>query len=252
MNRISALIGLASVMLAVSCSGGSSLGASSDSGELAYSGVVEGYITLDGIFRGTSAVSGNGDGVEGVDVWCEDPGTGQRFGQDTTGPSGYYRMEGLPEGQDLMFKFQYHYGYQNGDYQQKVIEGAQQVRLMEREQLRLDAGICLYDGDGDGNADDSGCDNTQMQVMMREQTQAGMDGPGQSGGEGPDSGQGNGEQAQDQLRLQDGSCDGDCDGTGEGDGDCDGVQQRDRDQDCIGECEGDQSQERNREGDPAS
>jgi hypothetical protein len=130
--------------------------------------MVEGYITEADIARGSSAVD---DGIPGVEVWCEKSGTGQRLGQDTTDSKGYYCIEGLAEGQEMMLRFRYQHAIQNGNQggsQEPIdVEGEQQIMLQTREELRIDAGVCAYDNDSDGVPDGVDCDNSQMQVRLR-------------------------------------------------------------------------------------
>ncbi len=162
------LIGLAMVTLLMlaSCGGGSSMLIDTPDNTQLETGVIDGYITEADIDRGTSDVD---DGIEDVEVWCEDPGTGQRLGQDTTDEHGYYRLEGVPTGEAVMLKFQYQNRSQaqSGDPDPEMIEGEQQVMLQTREQLRIDAGVCEFDEDGDGIPDGVECDNDQLQVRLR-------------------------------------------------------------------------------------
>lgn len=265
MKAVMSLIGVLILLAVAACGGGGATLAGPEDSTASYTGVIEGYITQSDVARGTSSV---GDGIPGVEVWCEEPGTGQRLGQDTTGSDGHYRMEGLPEGEPLLLKFQYQLAMQNGDDNQRVIEGAQQVRLETRQQLRVDAGICQYDDDGDGTPDDVGCDNEQLQVRMqtRQQEQSGGEDASGAMNQNGNMGDGNGssQQMQQNGNMGAGSgsedCDGDPDqtmdqqrdqlrdGTGDGSGseDCDGDpdqtmdQQRDRMRD--GEGNGNQSE----------
>jgi len=258
MKAVVSFTGVMMLLAVAACGGGESTLAGPGNSPALNTGVIEGYITEADVVRGTSAA---GDGIPGVEVWCEDPGSGQRLGQDTTGSDGHYRMGGLPEGEPLLLKFQYQLALQNGDANQRVVEGAQQVRLEARQQLRVDAGICPYDDDGDGTPDDVGCDNEQLQVRMqtRQQEQSGSeDSSGamnQNGtmGEAGESGQ-NMQQQQSRDQLRDGDCeqDCDCDCNQDRDCDCDRDQTRDqqRDGDCGqgADCDQDQSRDRKRDG----
>ncbi len=177
--------------------------------------------------------------MSGVEVWCEDPGNGNRLGQDTTGSDGHYRIGGLPADTPMVLKFQYQLGDQSGYDNGRVVEGAQQVRLKAREQLRLDAGICPFDDDGDGIPDEVACNNEQLQVQLRDRQQV-RAGEAGSGGEGDSNGSGDGE------------CDGDGNSYGDGDGECDGEGNgygpgdANGEGDGTGDCSGDGEQDRTR------
>jgi hypothetical protein len=67
-------------------------------------GVVEGSFTETSIGHSVSAI---GNGIGGVEVWCENPGTGQRLGQDISDEGGHYRLIGLPVNQEMRFCFRY-------------------------------------------------------------------------------------------------------------------------------------------------
>jgi hypothetical protein len=244
MNRL-VFGAIATVLLATaSCGGGGATLAGPDDGAAVDTGIIEGYITEADIERSTSAA---GDGLGGIEVWCEDPGNGQRLGQDTTGNDGHYRIGGLPADTPMLLKFQYQLSSQSGDDNGRVIEGAQQVRLKAREQLRLDAGICPYDDDGDGNPDDVGCTNEQLQVQVRDrqQVKSGEAGGGQGGSATGGSGEGGGNS------YGDGECDGDGNayGNGDGDGECDGDGNAYGNGDGDGECDGDGNAYGNGDGD---
>jgi len=203
MTKLWLTIGIAVATLVTSC-GGSGTTIDSTPNTPSYTGVIEGYITQADIDRGTSDMT---NGIPDVEVWCEEPGTGRRMGQDTTDDRGYYCIEGLPEDEELMLKFQYRQRNQVGDDpedddgvaddnggndgddggsdsgnggmgepddgddgaddDETCVEGELQIRLQARDRLRVDAGVCEIDEDGDGNPDDVECDNEQMQVRLR-------------------------------------------------------------------------------------
>lgn len=164
MTKLWIAAGMVAALFAASCGSGAALAPESN----LTTGMVEGYITEADIARGTSAVD---DGVPGVEVWCEEPGTGQRLGQDTTDSNGYYRIEGLAEGQEMMLRFRYRHAVQNGNQggsQEPVeIEGEQQIMLQAREQLELNIRVRQYDDNSDGVPDEVDCANSQMQVRLR-------------------------------------------------------------------------------------
>jgi hypothetical protein len=170
------------VLLLASCGGGGGAATTPQPGVSVDTGVVDGYITETDSARAASAAGG---GISDVEVWCEEPGTGERYGQDISDASGHYRIAGLPAEQELQLRFQYTHRYEHGSGGEAgsglVVEGAQQIRLQTREQLRIDLGICEQDTDGDGEPDEVVCDNTQMQVRLRDRAQ---DGTGTGNGNG--------------------------------------------------------------------
>lgn len=242
MNRLMIVLGVVVVLLAASCGGGGATVGVPGDGSALNTGVIEGYITEADIARATSAA---GNGIGGVEVWCEDPANGERRGQDTTGSDGHYRIGGLPSDTPMLLKFQYRYGYQAGDDNGRVIEGAQQVRLRDREQLRIDAGICPYDDNGDGIPDDVACSNEQLQIQLRERQQgsAGEPGGGQGGSGSGSSGEGSGK------AYGSGDGDGNAYGNGDGDGECDGDGNAYGNGNGDGECDGDGNAYGNGDGD---
>ncbi len=183
MKLMLVVIGVVSMLLLASCGGGASAVNGLDNPAL--TGVVEGYITEADQARAASAA---GDGVGGADVWCEN-GTGEMLRQGQTDATGHYRLDGLPVDCELLLRFRYQarLGDGTGD---TVVEGEQPIRLQARQQLRVDAGVCENDANGDGASDAVECDNSQMQVRLRQRDGAGGQAQGSNGNGAEDNGSG--------------------------------------------------------------
>ena len=142
-NMVTILIALAALML-VSCGGGGS--SIIDPNPSAQMASVDGYITQGGI--SDRAVSAIDSAVTGAEVWVENPTTGEVLGQDGTDLGGYFKIDGLPAGQDLLLQFRFRAEGGLSD-----VEGWSDFNLNFGEQRRLDMRIRQHDANGDGETD---------------------------------------------------------------------------------------------------
>ena len=165
-NMTTILLAIAA-MVFVSCGGG---GGSTiiDPNPTEQTASVDGYLTQGGIAE--RAASALDDPVEGAEVWCENPLTGEVLGQDGTDASGYFEIDGLPADVDLMlqFRFQAEGGLSN-------VEGGTELHLSAGKRHRMDMRIRQHDADGDGETDavdgerdrDGNTDNLDCQMRPR-------------------------------------------------------------------------------------
>lgn len=145
MRNMTTILLVIAAMMFVSCGGG---GGSTiiDPNPTEQTASVDGYLTQGGISdRAASALD---DAVEGAEIWCEDPVTGEVLGQDATDASGYFMLDGLPTGVELMLQFRFRAEGGLAD-----VEGGTKLNLRAGIRQRIDMRIRQHDADGDGETD---------------------------------------------------------------------------------------------------